>query len=170
MFYFNFVLLSVFTLFSLWFSVSSFGEKEVRAGVLGLLLSCLMIAALGFYGWAYARDLISGALMFAGQMAAAILMTLFTLSMFLPIGRRAEALAGTKGMKAGEGERFNQKDTAFNIAHVGGYGPDVGKKRWALQSMDPFGGIYWTLCMGLRGQVDGKINPHKRLLQQLVIF
>jgi reductive dehalogenase len=162
MFYFNFLFLSTFTLFSLWFSVSSFGEKEVRAGVLGLVLSVLLIAALGFYGWAYSSDLISGAPMFAGQIAAAVLMSLFSLSMFLPIGRRPQALAGTKGMKVSEGERFNQKDTAFNIAHVGGYGPDVGKKRWALQSMDPFGGIYWTLCMGLRGQADGKTNPVKR--------
>ena len=149
MFYFNFLFLSIFTLFSLWFSVSSFREKEVRAGVLGLLLSVLLVAALGLYGWAYSSDLISGALMFTGQIAAAVVMSLFTLSMFLPIGRRPEALAGTKGMKVSEGERFNQKDTAFNIAHVGGYGPDVGKekmgppKHGSLQRylLDPLHGV-----------------------------
>jgi reductive dehalogenase len=94
-------------------------------------------------------------------MVAAI-MVIFTISMFLPIGRRPAALKGTDGMRAEASERFNQKDTAFNIAHVGGYGPDVGKKRWALQSRDPFGGIHWTLVMGLRPHADGKVNPQQK--------
>ena len=82
--------------------------------------------------------------------------------MFVPIGRRPEALKGTEGMRSGDPEKFNQKDTAFNIAHVGGYGPEVSKQRWALQSRDPFGGVYWTLAMGLRPQADGKVNPEKQ--------
>jgi hypothetical protein len=65
-------------------------------------------------------------------------------------------------MRSGDPEKFNQKDTAFNIAHVGGYGPEVSKQRWALQSRDPFGGVYWTLAMGLRPQADGKVNPEKQ--------
>ena len=76
--------------------------------------------------------------------------------------RNHQALKGTRGMLEGHPERFNQKDTAFNIAHVGGYGPEVARQRWALQSMDPFSGIYWTLVMGLRHQVDGKVNPEKK--------
>jgi reductive dehalogenase len=96
------------------------------------------------------------------QVVIGILLVLLTLTLFIPIGRRQEALAGTRGMAEETGERFNQKDTAFNVAHVGGYGADAGRRRWTLMSLDPFGGIFWTLCMGLRGQVDGKVHPEIR--------
>jgi len=82
--------------------------------------------------------------------------------MFLPLGRNPKALSGTKGMAEGQPEKFNQKDTAFSVAHVGGYGAEAARNRWALQSQDPFGGLFWTLVMGLRYQVDGKLNPQKR--------
>lgn len=162
MFYFNFALVSVFTLFTLWFAISSFQERTTRAGILGLVATMGMAAFLVFYAWVKGAGLLSGTGIQIVQIVVGVLLALFTVSLFFPIGRRPNALSGTKGMKEGEGERFNQKGTAFNIAHVGDYGPDVGKKRWALQSMDPFGGIYWTLCMGLRGHADGKVNPKRR--------
>lgn len=162
MFCFNFAFLSIFVLFTLWFAVSSFRERVLRAGILGLLLTLVLAAGLGLYGWAFREGLLAGFFMTVLQWTGGGVMAAFTVSMFLPIGRRPEALKGTEGMRAGQGERFNQKDTAFNIAHVGGYGPDVGKKRWALQSRDPFAGIYWTLCMGMRGQAEGKVNPVKQ--------
>jgi hypothetical protein len=40
--------------------------------------------------------------------------------MFIPLGKKPKALAGTRGMIEGDPERFNQRDTAFNIAHVRG--------------------------------------------------
>jgi reductive dehalogenase len=162
MFFFNFALVSLFVLFTLWFAVSSFRERVMRAGILGLVATMGMTVFLVFYAWLKSADLLSGSGMQIAQVLFGVLMTLFTVALFLPIGRRPKALRGTEGMKEGDGERFNQKGTAFNIAHVGGYGPDTGKKRWALQSMDPFGGIYWTLCMGLRAHADGKVNPKKR--------
>ena len=161
-FTFNFIFISLFAVFTLWFALSSFREKTPRAGILGSVLFLLLAGCLALYAKTYGSGLLSSGLAVAVQILVGFFLVLFTLSLFLPIGRRRKALSGTAGMKAGEGERFNQKGTAFNIAHVGGYGPDVGKKRWALQSMDPFGGIYWTLCMGLRGQADGRINPVRR--------
>lgn len=162
MFYFLFTLVAVYTLFTLWFAVSSFKEKAIRAGALGLVLTLVMVVALFVYGWVWAGGLFSGTAAQALQAIVGVILALFTLALFAPLGRRPEALAGTKGMVEGEPEKFDQKETAFNIAHVGGYGPEVGKKRWALQSRDPFGGIFWTLAMGLRGQVEGKVNPQKK--------
>ncbi len=162
MFYVLFALICIYTLFTFWFAMSAFWEKERTAGTRGLIFTFGMVVFLFFYAQAQAGGLLDGALMKTLQGIAAALMILFTISMFLPIGRRPEALKGTDGMRAGEPERFNQKDTAFNIAHVGGYGPEVSKQRWALQSRDPFGGIYWTLVMGLRPHADGKVNPQKQ--------
>jgi len=162
MFYFLFILVSIYTLFTFWFAISSFRERVLRAGILGLILSLIMAVALALCAWAWVTNLLSGTLAQTIQVIVGVILALFTLSMLIPLGRRPEALSGTKGMREGEPERFNQKDTAFNVAHVGGYGPEVGKQRWALQSRDPFGGIYWTLVMGLRGQVDGRVNPKKR--------
>ena len=162
MFYFIFALVTVFVLFTFWFAISALREKVFRAGILALIFTFIMGTALLFYALAKSSGALSGTLPQVFQFIAGVALGLFTLSLFLPIGRNPKALSGTEGMLEGEPEKFNQKDTAFNVAHVGGYGPDVGKKRWALQSMDPFGGIYWTLCMGLRGQADGKINPKKR--------
>jgi reductive dehalogenase len=162
MFYFNVIFLTVFVLFTFWFAISSFWEKIPRAGILGLILTLVLAGCLAAYGWAFREGLLSGGFPAALQWMGGAIMTAFILVIFLPVGKRPEALRGTEGMKTGKGERFNQKETAFNIAHVGGYGPEVGKKRWALQSRDPFAGIYWTLCMGLRGQAEGKVSPTKR--------
>jgi len=65
-------------------------------------------------------------------------------------------------MREGTPEKFNQKETVFNVAHVGGYGPEIARLRWALQSQDPFRGLFWTLSMGLRNHVDGEVSPRKR--------
>ena len=162
MFYFLFALICIYTFFTLWFAMSAFWEKEPKAGTRGLICSFAMIVFLFFYAQAQANGMLDATLMKAFQGIIAALMVLFTISMFVPIGRRPEALKGTEGMRQGEPERFNQKETAFNIAHVGGYGPEVSKQRWALQSRDPFGGIYWTLVMGLRPHADGKVNPPKQ--------
>lgn len=162
MFYLVFFLLSIYTAFTFWFAISSFREKVVRAGVLGLLFSILMAFVLCLYAWAKGAGLLTGSFFTVLQFFLGVGLTVFTILMFIPMGRNRVALSGTRGMAEGESEKFNQKDTAFNIAHVGGYGAEVGKKRWALQSQDIFGGIYWTLVMGLRHQVDGKVNPRKR--------
>ena len=162
MFYFLFALICIYTFFTLWFAMSAFWEKEPKAGTRGLICSFAMIVFLFFYAQAQANGMLDATLMKGLQGIIAALMVLFTISMFVPIGRRPEALKGTEGMRQGDPERFNQKETAFNIAHVGGYGPEVSKQRWALQSRDPFGGIYWTLVMGLRPHADGKVNPPKQ--------
>lgn len=162
MFYFLFILVSVYTIFTFWFAISSFREEARRAGLLGLFVSLMMAVALLLYLWAWVSGLLSGTMAQTIQVIVGVILALFTLSMFIPLGRRPEALSGTKGMAEGGQEKFNQKDTVFNVAHVGGYGREVGKQRWALQGLDPFGGIFWTLVMGLRGQVDGKVNPQKR--------
>lgn len=161
MFFFIFVLVSIYALFTFWFAISSFRENLSRAGILGLIASLIMAIALALYTWAKVTGLLEGSMAQTLQLIFGIIMFLFTLTMFIPLGRNPKALEGTKGMLEGNTERFNQKDSAFNVAHVGGYGPEVGKRRWALQSRDPFGGIYWTLCMGLRGQADGQVNPMK---------
>ena len=161
MFYALFTLICVYTIFTFWFAVSAYREMEPKAGTRGLIAAAGMAVFLFFYALAQANGLLDGMPMKILQGLSAVIMVVFTISMFLPIGRRPEAIEGTDGMQEAASERFNQKDTAFNIAHVGGYGPDVSKKRWALQSLDPFGGIYWTLVMGLRPHADGKVNPQK---------
>ncbi|TET86476.1 MAG: 4Fe-4S dicluster domain-containing protein [Desulfobacteraceae bacterium] len=161
MFSFIFILVSIYTLFTFWFAISSFRENFPRAGILGLIASLIMAVALALYAWAKVAGLLEGSMAQTLQLVFGIVMFLFMLAMFIPLGRNPKALEGAKGMLEGNTEKFNQKDTAFNVAHVGGYGPEVGKQRWALQSRDPFGGIYWTLCMGLRDQADGKVKPKK---------
>lgn len=162
MFYLLFALISVYTVFTLWFTVSAYREMESKAGTRGLIATAGMVVFLFLYALAQANGLLDGLLIKILQGLIAFIMVIFTIPMFLPIGRRPAALKGTDGMQEEASERFSQKDTAFNIAHVGGYGPDIGKKRWALQSRDPFGGIYWTLVMGLRPHADGKVNPQKK--------
>jgi reductive dehalogenase len=162
MFTFLFILVSIFALYAFWFGVTVLREKVFRPAILGLLTFLGMAVALAIYAWAHGAGHLSNPVAQVIQIVVALLIVLFTVAMFIPIGRNPKALEGTRGMLEGEPEKFNQKDTAFNVAHVGGYGPDVGKKRWALQSQDIFGGIYWTLVMGLRHQVEGKVNPMKQ--------
>ncbi len=162
MFYFLFTLFSVITIFTFWFAVSAFRENAFRAGILGLSLSLVMAFSIFFYALAENRGLLTSPLAQAIHFALGAIATLVTVLMFIPLGKNPKALAGTRGMIAGDPERFDQRDTAFNIAHVGGYGPEVAKQRWALQSMDPYNGIFWTLVMGLRSQVDSKVNLRKR--------
>lgn len=162
MFYFLFIFVSVLTLYTLWFVVTVLREKVLRPSILGVLTFLGMAAALAIYAWAHGAGHLSNPVAQGIQIVVGVLIVAFTVSLFIPIGRNPKALEGTRGMLEGKPERFNQKDTAFNVAHVGGYGADVGKKRWALQSQDIFGGIYWTLVMGLRNQVDGKVSPVKQ--------
>lgn len=152
----------IYAVFSLWFAITSFRERYVRAGIIGIAVFLVMAGSLILYAYARGAGLLSGAFAQTAQMIPGTLLVLFTISMFIPLGRNPDALSGTEGMAEGEPEKFNQKDTAFNIAHVGGYGPDVGKRRWSHQSKDPFGGIYWALVMALRGHVEGKVNSEKR--------
>ena len=161
-YYFLFAIIAIYTIFTFWFAVSAFQEREPKAGTRGLIFGLGMAVFLFFYAMAEAKGLLAGTLIQTVQAIVAVLMVLFTISMFIPLGRRLKALTGTDGMREEEPERFNQKDTAFNIAHVGGYGEEVSKQRWALQSRDPFGGIYWTLVMGLRHHAEGKVNPKKQ--------
>ena len=162
MFYFLFTLIALYTLAALAFAITSFGERCARAGVLGSIMFLIMLGVLGLYGKAEATGLLSGTAAQLSQGILALVLTLFTLSLFMPLGRNHKALAGTRGMAAGPPERINQKDTAFSIAHVGGYGPAAARNRWALQSKDPFGGFFWTQVMGLRYQVDGKVAPERK--------
>jgi reductive dehalogenase len=162
MFFFLFILAGIYWLFLLWFAISSFHEKCARAGGLGLVAALFMAGALGFYAWAYQSGYLSSFAAQAIQLIFLVGLALFTVLLFIPLGRNPRATLGTKGMAVGAAEKFNQKDTAFSVAHVGGYGPEAARNRWALQSYDPFGGIFWTLVMGLRYQVDGKVNPNKR--------
>lgn len=162
MFYFLFSLLAVYTMFGLAFAITSFRERCLRAGVLGSTTFLIMLGLLGLYGRAQTNGLLSGTTAQVLQGIMALVLFLFTVSLFVPLGRNPKALSGTKGMAGGPPERLNQKDTAFSIAHVGGYGPDAARNRWALQSNDPFGGLFWTLVMGLRYQVDGKVNPNRK--------
>ncbi len=161
MFYFIFGVVTLYTVFTFWFAVSSFKEGASRAGVMGFALSVLMAFLLALYAWAYAAGLLDGSTSSIIQQVIGVALALFSLLLFLPLGRRPQALLGTKGMKDGESKRFNQKDTAFSVAHVGGYGPEAARNRWALQSQDPFAGLFWTLVMALRYQVEGKVNPKK---------
>ena len=96
-----------------------------------------MTIGLGAYTWAWNVNLLLGEIAQTAQLAVAVIGAVFTVALFLPIGRRPHVLAGTSGMKEGTQEQFNQKDTAFNVAHVGGYGPEAGKRRWALLKRDP---------------------------------
>jgi len=161
MFYFLAILLFIFAAFTFWFAIASFRENERRAGIVGVVAALVMAVVLAVYIWAWTEGALSGSTAEAAQLIIGVILALFVLSLFLPIGRRPEALFGTAGMKVGKAEQFNQKDTAFNIAHVGGYGAKLGKRRWALQSIDPFGGMFFALCMALRKQVDGNVNPTK---------
>lgn len=162
MFYFNFTLFLIYTLFTFWFSVSSFKEKATRAGVMGLILGVVMLLIIAGYGWLQDAGLLSGSLAKSIQLICGVILALFTILMFLPIGRNPKALEGTRGMKEGEPEKLNQKDTAFNLSHVGKYGAELGRKRWAMVKLDPYGGIFQNLCMGLRHQVEGEMNPQKK--------
>ena len=137
---------------------------------MGLILSLVMAVALGVYAWAKGMGFLAGSAAEIIQLVVGVLLGLFTLSLFLPLGRRPQALLGTAGMKDGEPRRFNQKDTAFSVAHVGGYGPEAARNRWALQSQDPFGGLYWTLVMALRYQVEGKVNPTRTEVSSLQLM
>jgi reductive dehalogenase len=162
MFYFLLILFSIYTIFTFGFALSSFGEKSVRAGVLGIFTSLVLAGVLSLFVWARGAGHLSGTLAQSIQWIIGVGVALVTLLMFIPLGRNPKALLGTRGMAEGRPEKFNQKDTAFSIAHVGGYGLEAARNRWALQSQDPFGGLFWTLVMGLRYQVDGKVNPNKR--------
>jgi reductive dehalogenase len=151
----------MYTGFTFWFAVSAFKERTLRAGLLALFLCLIMGATLYLYARVWTAGLLTGFWVNAMQYATGTGLAVFTLLMFVPLGRNPKALTGTAGMAEGEPEKLNQKNTAFNLAHVGAYGPEVGKKRWALQSRDIFGGIYWTLVMGLRHLADGRVNPKK---------
>ena len=128
MFYFLFVLVSIFALYAFWFGVTVLREKVLRPGILGLLTFLGMAAALAIYAWAHGAGYLSNPVAQVIQLVVAVVIVLFTIAMFLPIGRNPKALEGTRGMLEGEPEKFNQKDTAFNVAHVGGYGPDVERR------------------------------------------
>lgn len=141
-----------------WFVFSSFRERAFRAFGIGLILAALMTLALLSYGWAVREGLLSGWVFTILQWTAAGGAILLAALLFVPSGRNPAALSGTQGMRTGPAEPFDQKDTAFNIAHVGGYGPELGRLRWSLQSQDPFGGLYWNLSMALRGYVDGPVG------------
>ena len=162
MFYFLFPLISFYTVFSLWFAVASFKEKCIRAALLGMITFLVLAGALSALTWAKGAGHLSNVIAQGIQLIVGAGFAAFTILMFIPLGRNPKALLGTKGMAEGKAEKFNQKDTAFSIAHVGGYGLEAARNRWALQSQDPFGGLFWTLVMGLRYQVDGKVNPNKR--------
>jgi reductive dehalogenase len=122
----------------------------------------ILTGVLIVYAWAQGAGYLSDPGAQSVQLIIGAGLVLFTVLMFLPLGRNPQALKGTKGMAQGQPEKINQKDTAFSIAHVGGYGLEAARNRWALQSQDPFGGFFWTQVMGLRYQVDGKVNPNKR--------
>ncbi len=160
MFYFVFAFLLVYVVFTFLFTVSSFQERKFRAGGMGLVLSLMLAAVLAAYTCTWWVGLLDSGWAYYAQFVVGAIMVLLTLAFFLPLGRRPHALSGTTGMREGDQERFDQKETIFNIAHVGGFGSEVSKQRWALQSRDPFHGIYWTLVMGLRARVDGKATPN----------
>lgn len=162
MFYFIFILVSIYTLFTLAFAITSFKEGYIRAGILGTVFFFAMAAVLGIYGFFKGAGLLSTHLAQGIQIGFGVILTLFSILMFIPLGRNPKAILGTEGMADGKSEKFNQKDTAFSLAHVGGYGPEAAKRRWAVQSRDRFGGIFWTLVMELRGHVDGKTNSKKK--------
>ena len=60
MFYLLFTLIALYTLCTLAFAITSFGERCVRAGVLGSILFLIMLGLLGLYGKAEATGLLSG--------------------------------------------------------------------------------------------------------------
>ena len=162
MFYFLFALISIYILFTLWFAITSFKEGCTRAGALGMFAVLVLAGILSTYAWAKGAGHLSGLVAPSVQLIIGAGLVLFTTLMFIPLGRNHRAFLGTKAMAQGKSEKLNQKNTAFSIAHVGGYGPEAARNRWALQSQDPFGGLFWTLVMGLRYQVDGKVNPNTR--------
>ena len=167
MFYFLFILVLGYTIFTYMFTWACYVENVHRAWKLGLVQAVAMTLGLGAYTWAWNAGLLSGSVAEAAQMIVAVGGSAFTVALFLPIGRRPHVLAGTAGMKRSEPEQFNQKDTAFNVAHVGGYGAEAGRRRWDLLKRDPFGGQFWGMTMSLRPQVDGKTNPERKAYRGL---
>ncbi len=157
-FYYLFLLILGYTIFTYMFAYACREENVPRAFKMGLVQAILMTLGLGIYTWAWAMDHLSNGFAEMVQLVVASGGTLFTVALFLPIGRRPQSLLGTEGLREAETEQFNQKDTAFNKAHVGGYGPQVAKRRWSLLKRDPFAGLFWGMTMGLRGQVDGNTN------------
>ena len=163
MFYFLFILILGYTIFTYMFAYACYAERVPRAFRMGLIQAVLMTLGLGAYAWAWHGNLLMGNVAQMAQLALAGIGTVFTVALFLPIGRRPHVLAGTAGMKVDgqDQEQFNQKDTAFNVAHVGGYGPEAGKRRWELLKRDRFAGQFWGMTMSLRSQVDGNTNPDR---------
>jgi hypothetical protein len=115
MFYFLFILASIYTIFTFWFALSSFREKALRPGILGLTVSLMMAIALFLYAWATSKGLLSGSMAQTIQLVFGIILALFTISMFIPLGRNPKALSGTTGMAEGTAEKFNQKDTPSTL-------------------------------------------------------
>ena len=113
MFYFLFSLLAVYTMFGLAFAITSFRERCLRAGVLGSTTFLFMLGLLGLYGRAQTSGLLSGTTAEVLQGIMALVLLLFTVSLFVPLGRNPKALSGTKGMADGPPVRLNQKDTAL---------------------------------------------------------
>jgi reductive dehalogenase len=157
--FFQGVLLAAFTA---WFTISCFRENTPQAGRRGLTAVALLVVLTGAYAWLHISGRLEGPEMEMLQTAVGVATASFMVSMFLPLGRRPESRKGTAGMRCGPPEKFDQKDTVFNIAHVGGFGRKVAAYRWALQSRDPMGGLYWTLVMGLRNFAEGKIKSLNR--------
>lgn len=52
MFYFIFIFISVYSIFTLWFAINSFKERHIRAGILGVVVLLAMVAFLEIYFWA----------------------------------------------------------------------------------------------------------------------
>ena len=158
MFYYLFLLILGYTIFTYMFAYACREENVPRAFKLGLLQAVAMTVGLGLYTLAWSMDLLSSSFAEMVQLVVASGGTLFTVALFLPIGRRPQSLLGTAGLKEGEAEQFNQKNTAFNKAHVGGYGVQVAERRWGLLKRDPFAGLFWKMTLALRPEVDGDAN------------
>ena len=159
MFYFLFIMVLGYTIFTYMFAYACYKENVRRAWIMGLAQAVLMTLGLGLYTLAWTMGLLSSTITQTAQFIVAVVGALFTIFLFLPTGRRPSSLLGTAGLKEGVGEKFNQKNTAFNLAHVGGYGAEAGRRRWSLLKRDPFGGQFWRMTMSLRPQVDGDVNP-----------
>ena len=101
MFYFLFTLLAVYTVITLAFAITSFGERCMRAAVLGSVMFLIMLGLLGLYGRAETAGLLSGMRPRCLRGSWRLSSLLFTFSLFVPLGRNHKALSGTKGMAAG---------------------------------------------------------------------
>ena len=77
MFYVLFTLIALYTLCTLAFAITSFGERCARAGVLGSILFLIMLGLLGLYGKAEASGLLSGT---AAQVSQGIIALILLLS------------------------------------------------------------------------------------------